>query len=247
MEKEKTSIRLKKIMNIKNLKQIDILRLAEPYCKKYNVKMGSNDLSQYVTGKIEPGQNKIMILAEALNVNPSWLMGLDVPMEKEKEKNINEVLNDFLVKLKYNDIEEKVKNDKDKIIISYIDFYDILIYIYPSKLDLIEKEHTFFEQYLENIESVVEKIKNIKIKNPNIKISNNIKLEDLEDTLLSSKKNKLYYSIKKYYSKNDILKEIDRRQYFKITDKNDKPILDEDIRLNSIEGLIENILDNLKT
>lgn len=75
-----TSLRLKEIMKKFDLKQIDILKKAEPYCKKYNVKMGRNDLSQYIAGKSEPGQKKIIVLAECLSVNPIWLMGYDVDM-----------------------------------------------------------------------------------------------------------------------------------------------------------------------
>ena len=82
MKKHSTSERLKEIMSIKNLKQIDIIRLAEPHCNKYNIKLGKNDLSQYISGKVEPGQNKLYILSLALNVNEAWLMGYDVPMEK---------------------------------------------------------------------------------------------------------------------------------------------------------------------
>lgn len=82
-KKINTSTRLKEIMNKQNLKQVDILKKAKPYCQKYDVKLERNDLSQYVSGKTEPGQKKLMVLAEALNVSPSWLMGLDVPMEKE--------------------------------------------------------------------------------------------------------------------------------------------------------------------
>lgn len=82
MEKENTSIRLKKIMSDRNLRQVDILELCKPYCQKYGVKLGRNDLSQYVTGKVEPGQRKLTILGMALNVNEAWLMGYDVPMER---------------------------------------------------------------------------------------------------------------------------------------------------------------------
>lgn len=83
MKTENTSIRLKKIMAARNLKQIDILNLAKPYCREYNIKLNKNDLSQYVSGKVEPGQNKLSILGMALNVSEAWLMGYDVPMERE--------------------------------------------------------------------------------------------------------------------------------------------------------------------
>ena len=83
MKSENTSIRLKKIMSDRNLRQIDILELCKPYCQKYQIKLGRNDLSQYVSGKVEPGQRKLTILGLALNVSEAWLMGFDVPMERD--------------------------------------------------------------------------------------------------------------------------------------------------------------------
>ena len=83
MKKYTTSQRLKEIMSKQGIKQIDILNKIQPICKKWKVKMGSNDLSQYVTGKVEPGQKKLSVLAEALNTNEVWLMGYDVPMERD--------------------------------------------------------------------------------------------------------------------------------------------------------------------
>ncbi len=80
---ENTSTRLKEIMAQRGLKQADVLRMAQPYCEKYKIKMGKSDLSQFVSGKVEPGQWKLTILGLALNVSEAWLMGLDVPMERE--------------------------------------------------------------------------------------------------------------------------------------------------------------------
>ena len=71
------------------LRQIDILNKAIPFCKKYNVKLGRNDLSQYISGKVEPSQKKLTVLAEALEVNEAWLMGYDVPMETEIKRQNN--------------------------------------------------------------------------------------------------------------------------------------------------------------
>lgn len=83
MDKVSTSDRLKYFMNITGLKQKDILNKAKPFCKKYNIKLEKNDLSQYVSGKVEPGQKKLSILSKALNVNPAWLMGFDAPIEND--------------------------------------------------------------------------------------------------------------------------------------------------------------------
>lgn len=40
--KKNTAIRLKRIMSDRNLRQVDILNLTEPYCKKYDVKMNKS-------------------------------------------------------------------------------------------------------------------------------------------------------------------------------------------------------------
>ena len=82
MLKFTTADRLKQIMNLRDLRQIDIVRLCEPYCKTHKVKMGRNAISQYVAGKVEPRQNALYILGQALNVSEAWLMGCDVPMER---------------------------------------------------------------------------------------------------------------------------------------------------------------------
>lgn len=81
---ENTANRLKEIMKMRNLRQVDIIRLAEPYCKEFNLKLTKSDMSQFVSGKVEPGQWKLTILGKALNVSEVWLMGYDVPMEREE-------------------------------------------------------------------------------------------------------------------------------------------------------------------
>lgn len=82
MKVSTTSARLKEIMCIRGLRQIDILNAAKPYCVEYGVKLEKNDLSQYVNAKVEPGQEKLTILGLALNVSETWLMGYNVPMER---------------------------------------------------------------------------------------------------------------------------------------------------------------------
>lgn len=82
-----TADRLKQIMSERGLKQVDILEACKPYCERYGVQLKKNDLSQYVSGKVEPKQDKLSILGMALNVNEVWLMGYNVPAgRKELEK-----------------------------------------------------------------------------------------------------------------------------------------------------------------
>lgn len=78
MKTSDTSSRLKYLMRERNLKQVDIIVAAAPYCKKHKVKLNRSDISQYVSGKVEPSQDKLSILSMALGVSEPWLMGYDV-------------------------------------------------------------------------------------------------------------------------------------------------------------------------
>lgn len=84
MEFENTAIRLKKIMQEKKLRQVDVLEMVKPFCEKYNVKINKSDISQYLSGKVKPGQEKLSMLSMALGVTESWLMGYDSPKEKSQ-------------------------------------------------------------------------------------------------------------------------------------------------------------------
>lgn len=86
MKNSSTSERLKQIMNERSLRQVDILEAAKPFCEKYGVKLAKNDLSQYVSGKVEPRQEKLTILGLALNVSETWLMGYDVRRERDQKE-----------------------------------------------------------------------------------------------------------------------------------------------------------------
>lgn len=70
---ETTAIRLKKALEVRNLRQIDIVE---------STGINKGALSSYISGKYEPKQTNIYLLAKALNVNEAWLMGYDVPMER---------------------------------------------------------------------------------------------------------------------------------------------------------------------
>jgi len=72
-EMESIANRLKEAMNIRGLKQADII-------EKTGINKGA--LSSYLSGRYRPKQDNIFLLAYALNVNEAWLMGADVPMER---------------------------------------------------------------------------------------------------------------------------------------------------------------------
>lgn len=82
--------RLKEAMNMRGLKQIDVLRLAEPFCEEYGVKLGKSHLSQYLNSKTEPRKDIFTVLAKALSINPLWLQGENVSMEAASDITISD-------------------------------------------------------------------------------------------------------------------------------------------------------------
>lgn len=84
MKELTTADRLKQIISERGIKQVDILEACKPYCEKFGVQLKKNDLSQYVSGKVEPKQDKLSILGMALNVNEVWLMGYNVPAGRKE-------------------------------------------------------------------------------------------------------------------------------------------------------------------
>lgn len=74
---ESCATRIRKALSIRNMKQSEL-------CQR--TKIASSAMSEYLSGKYEPKQDKIYLMSEALNVDPVWLMGFDVPMEKDDKK-----------------------------------------------------------------------------------------------------------------------------------------------------------------
>ena len=75
-EKMKTTAdRIKEGMELRQLKQSDLV-------EKTGISKGA--LSSYISGRYVPKQNNIFLIAKALNVSESWLMGNDVPLERRK-------------------------------------------------------------------------------------------------------------------------------------------------------------------
>lgn len=67
-------IRLEKALTKKNMKPIE---LAE------KTGISQSTISQYRSGYSKPKDKRLVKIAEALQVNPAWLMGLDVPEEPQ--------------------------------------------------------------------------------------------------------------------------------------------------------------------
>ena len=76
-----TSERLKIAMDLRNKKQVDLVR-------ETGIDKGS--ISHYLSGRYEPKQEAVNKLAIALDVSEMWLWGYDVPMERKKESSPSE-------------------------------------------------------------------------------------------------------------------------------------------------------------
>lgn len=73
--------RIKRALQIRGMKQSEL-------CQATNIPKSA--ISQYISGAFEPKQDRIYIIAKALNVSEAWLMGYDVPMERDKNPPIEE-------------------------------------------------------------------------------------------------------------------------------------------------------------
>lgn len=90
--------RLKTSMSLRNMKAIDL-------SLKTNIPKSA--ISQYLSGYAKPKQDRIYLLSKALNVNPVWLMGYNVPMENNEDN--GNVLNT----LELAEIVNKIRTDSD--------------------------------------------------------------------------------------------------------------------------------------
>lgn len=78
MSNDSFANRLQFALKSTNLKQVDL-------CEKTG--LSSSLINKYITGKAIPRQKRIYLLAQALNVNPAWLMGFNVSSEIILENN----------------------------------------------------------------------------------------------------------------------------------------------------------------
>lgn len=66
--------RIKRALRIKGMRQSELCQIT---------KIPKSAISQYISGAFEPKQDRIYLISKALNVSEAWLMGFDVPIERE--------------------------------------------------------------------------------------------------------------------------------------------------------------------
>lgn len=87
MKKAETKDRIKEALELREMKQSE---LAE----KTGIDKGQ--MSSYLAGRYNPKQNNLRLIADALSVDEAWLMGFDVPMERNASNyNITDVSQDL--------------------------------------------------------------------------------------------------------------------------------------------------------
>ena len=109
---EPCSNRIKTALSVRNMTQTEL-------CAK--AKISKSTLSEYISGKYEPSNDKIYSLSQALDVNPAWLMGVDVPMEK------NDIKKDSPTEMQLSegekmllDLFNRVPEDQQKLVLQMI-------------------------------------------------------------------------------------------------------------------------------
>ena len=75
MKKSDFASRLSQALEARGMKAADLSK---------KTKVAEGTISCYINGRYEAKQNRVQVFAEALDVNPAWLMGYDVPMEAER-------------------------------------------------------------------------------------------------------------------------------------------------------------------
>lgn len=112
------STRLKALMKEKNIKQIELVHMAE----EKGIKLGKSHISQYVSGKTVPRKEILAFLADALDSDTEWLIGKDetiqgkisdsessiLKSEKMKEENVNSSI------IERTDMDVSISNMKGK-------------------------------------------------------------------------------------------------------------------------------------
>lgn len=134
-------------------------------------KLSKSTISHYMSGYTQPKSDKLFILSKALNVNEAWLMGLDVPMERNNYedpnilirdaelKDIEKVLNSAGYSLcceNYDDDFFVIKNVYGQTVTSFYDYellarYESLKRKHHLSAKLLISSEAAFFKYLESL------------------------------------------------------------------------------------------------
>lgn len=94
-EKEELKDRLKKALDYKGVKPIDV-------CERTGIPKSA--MSYYLSGRSEPKANRLYVIAKALDVSEAWLLGYDVPIDRSEDQKENDALAE---------LSERIKKDRE--------------------------------------------------------------------------------------------------------------------------------------
>lgn len=96
MKTSNSRIRIQELLTISGDRQFEMAKKTG---------LSQSAITRFLKGEHIPNQESIDRIAKAYNVNPAWLMGYDVDMEKKSNKEIIKMLNmlteqdkDFVIK-----------------------------------------------------------------------------------------------------------------------------------------------------
>lgn len=108
--------RLNEALTVRNVRPVDL-------AKKTGI--SESTISQYRSGYAEPKEEKLALIANALRVNPTWLMGLNAPRDFTKAPDIAYTVNfgetlDDVIELRildgYKKADELTKNMIERLL-----------------------------------------------------------------------------------------------------------------------------------
>lgn len=106
--KEEFKVRLKKAMDAKNMKAVDL-------CERTGIPKGA--VSYYLNGRSVPKADRLYLICKALDVAEAWLLGYDVaPARTQAQKN-NDAIANIVAELRVNaeffDVVETLRTDPE--------------------------------------------------------------------------------------------------------------------------------------
>lgn len=91
--------RIAELMDIFNITQSDIVK---------KTKISKSTLSNYLSGKRTPDQDHLSVIADPYGIDPSWLMGYDVPMiRKDIQTSLTDQEHDLILQYRAAPDEDK--------------------------------------------------------------------------------------------------------------------------------------------
>lgn len=105
--------RIKRALRIRGMKQSELCQIT---------KIPKSAISQYISGAFEPKQDRIYLISKALNVSEAWLMGYDVPMDREKIPLELPKLSEG--EKMWLDLYQRLSDESRKVLITMMDSFD---------------------------------------------------------------------------------------------------------------------------